>query len=179
MGTPYDPYNSGQQQPGAPGGGYQQYPQYQQNPQGQYPPQGGYAPGPYQPQGGYPPGTQRGYLQGGSVAFAQAGPEAIRNIFNYNGRASRSAYWWFVVWDIIAVVVLVILGIVLKEVGLVLDFLVYIVLGLTGLSLIVRRLHDQDKSGFFVFLGLIPFVGAIVLLVFALMEGTPGPNRFG
>lgn len=43
----------------------------------------------------------------------------------------------------------------------------------------VRRFHDQDKSGWFVLLGLIPFVGGLIVLVFMCLEGTKGPNRFG
>ena len=43
----------------------------------------------------------------------------------------------------------------------------------------VRRLHDTDRSGWWLLIGLIPLAGAIVLLVFNLLEGTRGPNRFG
>lgn len=43
----------------------------------------------------------------------------------------------------------------------------------------VRRFHDQDKSGWFVLLALIPFLGGLVVLVFMCLEGTRGPNRFG
>ena len=50
---------------------------------------------------------------------------------------------------------------------------------LLGLSLTIRRLHDQDKSGFWYFIGFVPFIGGIWLLVLMVMEGTPGPNRFG
>ena len=53
-----------------------------------------------------------------------------------------------------------------------------ICLALIGLSLLVRRLHDIDKSGWWVLIGLVPFAGPIVLLVFSLLEGTPGPNRY-
>ena len=48
-----------------------------------------------------------------------------------------------------------------------------------GLAVTIRRLHDTDKSGWFILLGLIPLVGAIILFVFYLIEGTRGPNRFG
>jgi uncharacterized membrane protein YhaH (DUF805 family) len=48
-----------------------------------------------------------------------------------------------------------------------------------NLAVTIRRLHDTDKSGWFILLGLIPLVGAIVLLVFYFMDGTRGPNRFG
>ncbi|WP_338338264.1 DUF805 domain-containing protein, partial [Xanthomonas citri] len=42
-----------------------------------------------------------------------------------------------------------------------------------------RRLHDQDKSGWFYLISLVPYVGAFVLLVFMCIEGTPGPNQYG
>ncbi len=48
-----------------------------------------------------------------------------------------------------------------------------------SLAVTVRRFHDQDKSGWFILLGFIPFVGGIILLVFMLLEGTRGDNRFG
>lgn len=43
----------------------------------------------------------------------------------------------------------------------------------------VRRFHDQDKSGWFVLIGLIPLLGGLIVLVFMCLEGTRGPNRFG
>ena len=43
----------------------------------------------------------------------------------------------------------------------------------------VRRFHDQDRSGWMVLIGLIPYVGGIIVLVFMCLEGTRGPNRFG
>ena len=43
----------------------------------------------------------------------------------------------------------------------------------------VRRFHDQDKSGWFVLLALIPFLGGLIVLVFMCLEGTKGANRFG
>jgi uncharacterized membrane protein YhaH (DUF805 family) len=48
-----------------------------------------------------------------------------------------------------------------------------------NLAVTIRRLHDQDKSGWFILIGLIPIVGPIILLVFYFLEGTRGPNRFG
>jgi len=48
-----------------------------------------------------------------------------------------------------------------------------------NLAVQVRRFHDQDKSGWFVLLGLIPYIGGLILLVFMLFEGTRGSNRFG
>lgn len=48
-----------------------------------------------------------------------------------------------------------------------------------NLAVAVRRLHDQDKSGWWILIGFVPFIGGIWLLVLYFMDGTPGPNRFG
>jgi uncharacterized membrane protein YhaH (DUF805 family) len=48
-----------------------------------------------------------------------------------------------------------------------------------GISVGVRRLHDIDKSGWWLLISLVPFVGGIILIVFYCLEGTRGPNRFG
>jgi uncharacterized membrane protein YhaH (DUF805 family) len=62
----------------------------------------------------------------------------------------------------------------------------FALLGIFGLATIipsiavqVRRFHDQDKSGWFVLLNLVPYIGALIVLVFMFIEGTKGPNRFG
>jgi len=47
------------------------------------------------------------------------------------------------------------------------------------LAVTVRRLHDVDRSGWWIFINLIPLIGFIVLLVFAVTDGTPGSNRYG
>jgi uncharacterized membrane protein YhaH (DUF805 family) len=189
--TPYSPYDPGQQQGGNdPQGGYSA--QGGNAPQGSYPPpQGGYSPqgggyAPYpQQQGGYAPaGDPRGYLQGGPVGFTDAIKLAFQNIFEYKGRASRSAYWWFALAELIGWVGVVILAVIFAAVHVpalsILLYLAAIVAAfLLGLSLTIRRLHDQDKSGFWYFIGFVPFIGGIWLLVLMVMEGTPGPNRFG
>ena len=207
MSTPYGPYDSGQQPSGgypqgpyppqegyAPGphpqqGGYAPFPP-QQGGYAAYPPQEGYAPYPpqdgyaaYPPQDGYAQAGPRGYLQGGPVGFGDAIAEAFRNMFNYQGRASRSAYWWFALFQVLAWVGVLILAFIFAAVHVpAVSILLYVaaVIGsiLVSLSLTVRRLHDSDKSGFWYLIALVPF-GGIVLLVFTLLEGTPGQNRFG
>jgi len=48
-----------------------------------------------------------------------------------------------------------------------------------SLAVSIRRLHDTDRSGWWCLLGFLPLIGAIVLLIFFVMDGTPGDNRFG
>lgn len=151
-------------------------------PYGVYPSQ----PGPYQPPGyGYPP-APLSYLQGGPVGFGEAVKQAFSNGFVYRGRASRSAYWWFVLFEVIATVVLELLIVIpaathssaIVGLFLIIVSIAIIYVALVGLALTIRRLHDIDRSGWWVLIGLVPFVGGIVLLIFSLLEGTPGPNRF-
>jgi uncharacterized membrane protein YhaH (DUF805 family) len=177
--TPYSPDDPGQQQgSNVPQGSYPP-PQSDYSPQG-----GGYAPYPQQ-QGGYAPaGGPRGYLQGGPVGFTDAIKLGFQNIFEYKGRASRSAYWWFALAELIGWVVVLILAVIFAAVHVpVLSILLYLAAAvaafLLSLSLTIRRLHDQDKSGFWYFIGFVPFIGGIWLLVLTILEGTPGPNRFG
>jgi uncharacterized membrane protein YhaH (DUF805 family) len=140
--------------------------------------QGGYGQPYPQGSGGWEAGTPRGYLQGRPVGFGEAISQAFKNILTFNGRASRSAYWWFSLFlFIIGIVVGVIVGVTSasQSIQYVLDAVVFVL----GLALQVRRLHDINRSGYWAFIGLIPIVGTIVLIVFACQPGTPGPNRFG
>ena len=138
---------------------------------------------PYGQQGGYPPPgypTQRGYLQGGPVDFQSAIRLQIENVTNFEGRASLSAYWWYALAVFIVNAVLEIFSVAIGSVALsLLVDLAAFVVGLSALSAAVRRMHDTDKSGWMLLLGLIPFVGWIVVLIFALLPGTPNQNRFG
>jgi len=193
-GGPYDAPNGGQYgqpnggQYGQPGGPYGQpnAGQYGQPNAGQYGQPGGpygQPGGPYGQPGGYPPPgypTQRGYLQGGPVDFQSAIRLQIENVTNFQGRASLSAYWWYALALFIVNVVLEIFSVAIGSVALSLlvDLAVFVV-GLSALSVAVRRMHDTDKSGWMLLLGLIPFVGWIVVLIFALLPGTPNQNRFG
>lgn len=64
--------------------------------------------------------------------------------------------------------------------GLVGILFIIFILGsmIPSLSVAVRRLHDSEKSGWFLLLAFVPF-GSLVLLIFYCLDGTPGPNRFG
>jgi uncharacterized membrane protein YhaH (DUF805 family) len=108
----------------------------------------------------------------------------------FEGRAARPEYWW---WILAMVILFTILGVVdgaliaplmgfepfQKEAGQPLSLLVSLGLLLPNLALAVRRLHDTDRSGWWLLIGLIPIVGSLVLLVFYLLPGTQGQNRFG
>ena len=125
------------------------------------------------------PSGPEGYLLGGGVGFGEAVKLAFQNTFTYQGRASRSAYWWFALFSGIVGLVLEVVTVAAHSAGVsVLLALVSLALFLVSLPLLVRRLHDVDRSGWWVLIEL-TIVGSIVLFVFSVLEGTRGPNRFG
>lgn len=115
-------------------------------------------------------GQYYGGYQGTSVDFG----EAIKRVFNhfadFNGRASRSEFWWGILFLFIVSWV----GVFIPLVNLVL----WIPVLIAQLALEVRRLHDIGRSGVYLLLGLIPCAGIIVLLVFYCSESV-GDNQWG
>jgi uncharacterized membrane protein YhaH (DUF805 family) len=112
------------------------------------------------------------------MSFTEAIKSGFDHYVNFDGRASRPAYWW---WFLFAI--LVAIGANIIDAGLgtfgVVSGLAGLALLLPGLSVAIRRLHDTDHSGWWILIGLIPIIGFIVLLVFYLREGDATENRYG
>lgn len=112
-----------------------------------------------------------------------------RRYADFSGRSQRKEYWMFMLLFLIvyAVGFTIMLGGgfggdqpgPLFWVGGVLVGLFVIASFIPSIAVQVRRFHDQDKSGWFVLLNFVPYVGGIIVLVFMCIEGTRGPNRFG
>ena len=117
----------------------------------------------------------------------------LKRYADFSGRSRRKEYWMFILGVTVVALLLGILAVLLggglsasAESGGILAGPFMIVFAIFWLGLIVpsiavqvRRFHDQDKSGWFVLLNLIPYVGGLIVLVFMFLEGTRGPNRFG
>lgn len=95
----------------------------------------------------------------------------------FSGRARRKEYWFFVLFHVIIYFGLGIISGVIKT-----DFLTGLyglATLLPGLAVTVRRLHDTDRSGWWILIGLIPLVGTIILVVFSAQDSKPGSNQYG
>lgn len=158
-----------------------QYPSQQPYPsQQQYPSQQPYA-------GGEPPLWAPYY----GASFAAAVKRVFQKYATFSGRASRSEYWW---WTLVSVIIATVLNIVVQSgvqytsygstagPGAFIGGALLVIFGLAtfipSLAVSVRRLHDSNKSGWMILLGLIPFVGGIILLVFMLLGPDPRGQQY-
>lgn len=111
------------------------------------------------------------------MGFVDAIKAGFSNYVNFSGRACRSEYWYWVLAIIIGEIVVYIIDAVIGVRILATIFGLGTIL--PSLAVAVRRLHDLDRSGWWILLSLIPLVGAIILLIWYCSKGTDGPNRFG
>jgi uncharacterized membrane protein YhaH (DUF805 family) len=121
--------------------------------------------------------------------FVEAVKSGYQNYVNFSGRSSRSAFWW---WALFQVIVSIVIGSVegggqaSMGDGMMMSYnagpiaMIWSLANLLpGLAVSVRRMHDIDKSGWWVLINLIPLVGWIIYIVWACQKGTSGQNRFG
>ena len=120
------------------------------------------------------------------MSFIEAIKSGYQGYVGFSGRSPRSGYWWWVLYQVIVQVILAFAfgGGQAVEGGFTYNAnpvaLVWSLAHfLPGLAVTIRRLHDTDRSGWWVLIGLVPLVGWIVMLVFMVQKGTSGANRFG
>jgi uncharacterized membrane protein YhaH (DUF805 family) len=111
------------------------------------------------------------------VSFPEAISDAFSKYVKFTGRSSRSAYWWFYLFNILALVAALALDYALGTGGIIYA-LAAIALLLPNLAVAVRRLHDSGHSGWWLLIAIVPVIGAIVVLVFTL-QGSEPPNQWG
>ena len=108
----------------------------------------------------------------------------LKQYATFSGRASRSEYWFFVLFSIIASLVLTVIDVVIGKiinieafVGL--SALYTLAVLIPSIAVGIRRMHDQGKSGFYLLLSFVPCVGGLILLYFLVQPSTPGDNEYG
>lgn len=110
--------------------------------------------------------------------------QALKNYADFSGRARRKEYWFFVLFNFIVAVILGLIdgltGSYIPELGVgILGGIYLLAMFVPSISVTVRRLHDIDKSGWWLLIAFVPLLGLIVLLVFMFMGSQSDDNRFG
>jgi uncharacterized membrane protein YhaH (DUF805 family) len=103
--------------------------------------------------------------------------KVLKQYVDFNGRARRTEFWMFVLFNIIFALVATGLDYATGLIGVISGLYSLAVL-LPGLAVSVRRLHDVGKGGGWIFISLVPLIGGIWLLVLMFTDGE-GDNRFG
>ncbi|MFF5933911.1 DUF805 domain-containing protein [Streptomyces sp. NPDC012508] len=104
--------------------------------------------------------------------------DVLKKYAVFTGRARRQEYWMYTLFNFIAYIVVVIVDVVLTTAPL-LTGIYALGVFLPTLAVNVRRLHDTGRSGWMLLLGMIPLVGAIILIVFHATEGNQTDNAYG
>ena len=122
--------------------------------------------------------------------FVEAVKSGYANYVNFSGRSQRSAYWWWTLFQVVVALVIALLegggsfsrgdgAMQFAVVGGIFSTIWTLVNLLPGIAVSVRRMHDVDRSGWWLLIAFVPLIGAIVLLVWFCSRGTSGSNRFG
>ncbi len=104
--------------------------------------------------------------------------EVLKKYAVFTGRASRTEYWMFFLFNLIIVLAI---GIVERILGIpaVLGIIYGLAVLVPGIAVGVRRMHDTDRTGWWLLIGFVPVIGAIVVIVFLAQASTPGDNQYG
>ncbi len=104
--------------------------------------------------------------------FKTAIVTCLTKYVDFDGRASKAEFWWFFLFQLIVIVVLSMLFSLLGS-------LASLALLLPGIGAGVRRLHDIGKSGWWMLIGLIPVIGWLIAIYWAIQPSHPGSNNWG
>ncbi len=110
--------------------------------------------------------------------------KVIRQYADFSGRARRKEYWYFVLFNFLIMLCLTgldtLIGTYAKGSGTgLLSGLYSLAVLIPGIAVVVRRLHDTDRSGWWFFIQLIPLIGGIIMLVFTVQDSQEGTNQYG
>lgn len=119
-----------------------------------------------------PPRFEGNNAPAAEMTFLESISKCFNNYANFNGRASRAEFWW---WFLFCFIV----GIVCNLINQWLGSIASLALLVPNLAVAWRRLHDIGRAGGWYFIGLIPLVGWIILIIWLVKPSEPQPNRFG
>ena len=101
----------------------------------------------------------------------------LKKYAEFSGRARRKEFWMYTLFNFI---IMIVLSIIDGVIGIpILGGIYALAVLLPGIAVGARRLHDIGKSGWWLLIGLVPFIGVIVLIIFFVMDSNPGDNQYG
>ena len=110
--------------------------------------------------------------------------QALKKYADFSGRARRREYWFYILFYLIIMIVLMIcdgfIGTTMQGAGIgILTGIYALAVLIPTLAVTVRRLHDTGRSGWWIFIQLVPIVGVFILLYFLVSDSNPGTNAYG
>jgi len=110
--------------------------------------------------------------------------EVLKKYAMFKGRARRKEYWYFVLFNILITIVLGaidgVTGLFSPDAGIgLLSGLYSLAVLIPSIAVSARRLHDTNRSGWWLLISLVPLIGAIVLLIFMVLDSQAGKNQYG
>ena len=109
--------------------------------------------------------------------FMTAVKTCLNKYFTIEGRASRSEYWWFYLFILIIIILANVIDIAI-ELPL-FNLIATLAILAPFICVAIRRMHDKDKSGWWLLIIFVPLLGALYILYLFVTRGTQGDNRFG
>ena len=104
----------------------------------------------------------------------------LRNYANFNGRSTRADYWWVMLCNFIIGFALGFLsGVTNSNIFMYVAYIYALAVIVPGIALVVRRLHDINRSGWYYFMACIPIAGPIIFLVYMLTDSVNEGNQYG
>src|ERR1700694_291507 len=110
--------------------------------------------------------------------------QALKKYADFSGRARRREYWFYILFYLIIMIVLMIcdgfIGTTMQGAGIgILTGIYALAVLIPTLAVTVRRLHDTGRSGWWIFIQLVPIVGVFILLYFLVSDSKPETNAYG
>jgi len=110
--------------------------------------------------------------------------DVLKKYAVFEGRARRSEYWFFTLFNFLIMLGLILIDVYMAtanpQTGIgVLSGLYSLGVLIPSISVLVRRLHDTNRSGWWFWIGLVPLIGGLILLIFMFLDGTAGDNEYG
>lgn len=114
-----------------------------------------------------------------NISFAEAVKSCFNKYADFNGRSPRAEYWYFELFNVAVVMVLAVLGAIIGKLFMYVYYAYVLAILVPSIAVSIRRMHDIGRSGWWVLISLVPFIGSIWYIVLAALPSQLGPNQYG